>query len=445
MESDEGSGAAASVDNSYTFGSVEDQRQFSIWLETRFATFPCATTHPQVTSKAAKALARWRLALPRKVWSRFWKGDERVLKEINECCPIVERLEEHLKRRPEGAPPIEIVDLCSGFGILSLLLSEILDPATVSAIHLVDRRWPMRGQSRSSDEAQSIEHIEAGIWRIRLYTRKVDITRGREQRQLSEHLFGRATGGVAILAVHLCGRLSCSAVEIYQQNLASVCFLALKPCCLPGKGARRAEMAWTLGTHTFSAEQVYKDAEILCEPCEPSDEPPTTKAAASTGAEGAAESAAERAARRRQKDSGRPSRSAEAVKRRELRRRQKLRERRDEMRSASNSSPNAGQLTSAGFVEGMAASAPLDEQASSRKDRAYASARQEVEQGRRLLHSFSSNLLRGIQSALALASEASPSTLTNRHDVTPHSATLEEHAVQPWHFQNLFLFAESCT
>ena len=269
MKADEESGVAASVDNSYAFGSVEDQRQFSIWLETRFATFPCATTHPQLTSKAAKALARWRLALPRKVWSRFWKGDERVLKEINECCPIVERLEEHLKRRPEGAPPIEIVDLCSGFGILSLFLSEILDPATVSAIHLIDRRWPKRGQSRSSDEAQSIEHIEAGIWRIRLYTRKVDITRGREQRQLSEHLFGRAPGGVAILAVHLCGRLSCSAVEIYQQNLASVCFrsAALLPagqgCAASGDGmdtrdAHRSVPSKSTKTPRFYASHVSR-------------------------------------------------------------------------------------------------------------------------------------------------------------------------------------------
>ena len=254
-----------SEDNS-AFGSSTDQQQFSAWLDERFDTYPCSVSHPQLTAQAKAPLARWRLALPRRVWRRFLKDDERAIKEINEICPIVERLMLHLEGRAAEAP-FTIVDLCSGFGFLSMLLSEILDPNLVSAIHLLDRRWPMRGQQRSSDDSQSVEHIEAtSCWRIPLLTRKVDVTKGREQKQLSEHIFSKAKGSVALLAVHLCGRLSCDAVNIFEAN-PSVSFLALKPCCLPGKGSVQHEMVWTLGSHTFTAADVYSGVEC-CEPCE---------------------------------------------------------------------------------------------------------------------------------------------------------------------------------
>lgn len=59
-----------------------------------------------------------------------------------------------------------------------------------------------------------------------------------------------------ILAVHLCGALSCKAVDIFNENMQAT-FLALKPCCLPGKQAVKQKLEWTLGRHSFTAADLY--------------------------------------------------------------------------------------------------------------------------------------------------------------------------------------------
>ena len=359
---------------------------------------------------------------------------------------LIQHLEEH-----KSEAPFTIVDLCSGFGFVSLFLSDLLDPAIVAAIHLLDRRWPMRGQARSSEDAQSCEHIEAGCWRVPLLTRKVDIRKAREQRQLTEHLFERASGRVAILGVHLCGSLSCNAVDIFLAN-PSVGFLGLKPCCLPGKAkAQRAEQ-WTLGHHTFTASEIYS-VEAPCEPCAEEETEaaglvalePSAQAAlgapnsamgldgeAASEAESAAppasvsRSAKERAAHRREKDSGRPSRSAEAIKRRELRRKERQRERRDVLRLQQQQVGGGAALAPAPSENPDAS--PEDDPtavASMPADKPSHHMQMEVRQGSRLLRTFASHLLEGLNS---LCDET--------------RAQLQEHIVQPHHFQNLFIFAE---
>ena len=74
------------VDERAMFGTVDDQREFAEWLDLRMTSYPCAEQYPAITKKAKDALLRWRLALPRRAWQKFWKGrtDERVLKEFNE-------------------------------------------------------------------------------------------------------------------------------------------------------------------------------------------------------------------------------------------------------------------------------------------------------------------------------------------------------------------------
>jgi len=38
---------------------------------------------------------------------------------------------------------VTVVDLCSGFGYLSMFLSEMLDPDRVKRMVLVDNGWPV--------------------------------------------------------------------------------------------------------------------------------------------------------------------------------------------------------------------------------------------------------------------------------------------------------------
>lgn len=184
---------------------------------------------------------QWRNTLPKKTWLRFFK-DERVLKELNEVAPIVDRL---LTTLTSMAPNVEqngkvtILDLCSGFGFLSMLLSEMLSPDEVDSIILVDKRCtyragtgerslqrratlfnatfqflnfifptffflssffrsaqllhlgPQRGETRKDSTQQSTEHVTQREWPIPLFTRKVNIKKSREQKQLTEYVFAR--------------------------------------------------------------------------------------------------------------------------------------------------------------------------------------------------------------------------------------------------------------
>lgn len=75
-----------------------------------------------------------------------------------------------------------------------MFLSEALDAETVDSIVLVDKRWPETGQARTNDTQQSRDHIDLGGWPIALRTRKTNIKKSREQRQLTDHVFARAPG-----------------------------------------------------------------------------------------------------------------------------------------------------------------------------------------------------------------------------------------------------------
>ena len=49
---------------------------------------------------------------------------------------------------------VEIVDLCSGIGYLGMFLSELLPPAKVEMITLVDIMWPMHSHKGALKENQ---------------------------------------------------------------------------------------------------------------------------------------------------------------------------------------------------------------------------------------------------------------------------------------------------
>ena len=112
------------------------------------------------------------------VWLRTVKRG-RLLKELLESLPVLDRVLRFVEQelppppRPSLRAPsssvaaaaaadgrgtegddggkradgrLTILDLCSGFGYLSMFLAELLPPARVGSIVLLDKAWPMHSQ-----------------------------------------------------------------------------------------------------------------------------------------------------------------------------------------------------------------------------------------------------------------------------------------------------------
>jgi len=245
----------------------DDGEDTIVWAERQLRKLPVGALYPELIAPCVVALSAWRERLPPKAWRRVWRR-ERVLKEINECAPVVARALAIVAAAAEGAPPFTFVDLCSGFGFLAMLLSELLPAEKVCRIWLVDKCWPMRNAAGASANQISWEHIygtEAeplpSPWPIPLETRKMDLRKAREMRSLPKVCWERGESGggpVVLLAVHLCGGLSCHAVHLFNRE-PRIRNLVLKPCCLPGKAAVRKELEWSFsGGHSFSAADLYE-------------------------------------------------------------------------------------------------------------------------------------------------------------------------------------------
>jgi hypothetical protein len=127
-------------------------------------------------------------------------------------------------------------------GYLSMLLSEILPPAKVQRLVLMDKAWALHNVTPQSHH-MSAAHIYGkyySTWPIPLVTSKQDFKSGAQRRHMEAKYFQQ--GPVILLAVHLCGTLSLKAVDFFNHNPA-VQFFCLKPCCLPGMiHARRHEI-----------------------------------------------------------------------------------------------------------------------------------------------------------------------------------------------------------
>ena len=135
--------------------------------------------------------------------------------------------------RPSAAGgPITILDLCSGVGYLSLLLSELLEssgPDVVARFVLVDEAWP-RGDNTGPLRPGHInkDHLTLeGVWSHEILCRKCDFKSSYGHRELAKYVLARAPGPVAVLGVHLCGLLSLKAVQFYNDH-PRCSFFALK-------------------------------------------------------------------------------------------------------------------------------------------------------------------------------------------------------------------------
>jgi FkbM family methyltransferase len=254
---------------------MTDPVRMEQWFEAELQKLPVWELYPEVAKQAVVCVRKWLLRFPHTIWQRFVK-QKRLIKEVNEIAPVIQMVvayvaaytvaeagegsREESSSSSDVSPPnrggkLTVIDLCCGFGFLSMILSEILPPDKLDRFILIDKCWPHHTQRHADVKPNQINHDHlyedrggGGGWPIPLVPRKADLKSGYFQRDLSSNVFDKAPGPTLILAVHLCGTLAIRAVEIFNEEAATRCarssmdaawggypaMLVLKPCCLPG-------------------------------------------------------------------------------------------------------------------------------------------------------------------------------------------------------------------
>jgi hypothetical protein len=243
------------------------------------ASAPLLERYRHVFEKASHCIARWRQRYRGnpQLWKRIFKK-ERVVKEVIEAIPILDAVD-HWMQDQQQDQKVTIVDLCSGKGYLSMMLSEYLPkPSQVDKIILVDKAWA-RCHAEPSAHHMNWDHIYGNrtdgssyfaTWPIPLHTSKQNLKKSSTLRQMKKRLSsqggGEGEGGgedsstILVLAVHLCGTLSIQAVKLMHQ-IPEIKALLLKPCCLPGIAHRREKDAFEIGRYSFPTKEVCATGE----------------------------------------------------------------------------------------------------------------------------------------------------------------------------------------
>ena len=99
---------------------------------------PVATLHPHEAAAVARIIDGWQQRMDPQVFARVCKG-KRLLKEVQEALVVVHVVKEHVAALAPDDGAVTVVDLCSGFGYLSMLLAELLPPHRLHQVLLVDR------------------------------------------------------------------------------------------------------------------------------------------------------------------------------------------------------------------------------------------------------------------------------------------------------------------
>jgi hypothetical protein len=200
--------------------------------------------YADVFQKASQCIANWRTRYrgDMTTWKRIFKRD-RVVKEVIESIPIIHAVDCWIDQQAHGDQKVTIIDLCSGKGYLSMMLSEYLPADKVEKIVLVDKAWPMCFAEPKAHH-MNWDHIYGGntttdgetyftTWPIPLHTSKQDLKQSTLLRQFQKRFPNKSGEPILLLGVHLCGTLSIQAVNLFH-NLPNIQCMMLKPCCLPG-------------------------------------------------------------------------------------------------------------------------------------------------------------------------------------------------------------------
>lgn len=217
--------------------------------------------YTSVFHKCADCVGKWRQRYRGNnvLWKRLFKRD-RVVKEVIEAIPIIDEVDQWI-RQHQVSQNVTIIDLCSGKGYLSMILSEYLPPDKVKKFVLVDKAWPMCF-AEPQPHHMNWDHIYANYsegrsyfttWPIPLHTSKQNLKIASAFRGLVKRL--STNDPVLVLGVHLCGTLSIQAINLFQQLPASK-LLILKPCCLPGMLYAKEQDNFEVGRYRFPTKEV---------------------------------------------------------------------------------------------------------------------------------------------------------------------------------------------
>jgi hypothetical protein len=249
------------VNHDGSFGWSDEEFQSWILQELILEAPTLYQDYSNVFVKASHCITRWRQRFRGNIplWKRIFKK-ERVLKEVIDSIPIIHAVDHWISSQNN----VTIVDLCSGKGYLSMMLSEYLPPDRVEKCILIDKAWPTC-HTTPQPHHMNWEHIYGNCtetnetyfttWPIPLHTSKQDLKKTLTLRQL-EKRFQNQPGPILVLAVHLCGTLSIQAVQLFHQ-IPNVQTLLLKPCCLPAMLYQHRQEEFTIGSrYSFPTKDV---------------------------------------------------------------------------------------------------------------------------------------------------------------------------------------------
>jgi len=249
-------------ENSFGGDDFRGESEFRAWLLEEVSELPTFAVYNEVMIEAVDAVIRWRRRFDGNpgLWRRIMKP--RLIKEIGETAPILDATL-CLLRGNQDLKDVTIVDLCSGKGYLSMLLSELAPKGNVYRCLLVDKAWPrsVEGIEPQSHHIDWSHLYEPYSWPIPLISSKQDIKSRSALRSFREKVLDNAPGPLLILAVHLCGTLSLRAVELFNEQ-PNASFLALKPCCLPPIIHAQRKEFFVIGQHEFLAKDVASNGKF---------------------------------------------------------------------------------------------------------------------------------------------------------------------------------------
>lgn len=229
------------------------------WLRKELQSAPAYAEFGPLLEECCEVAGRWRTRFwdRKAVWGRIRRA-RRFAKEVGEVVPVIAQVRAEVDKitLAPDAPKLVILDLCSGFGYLAMLLSELLPPEKVGRIVLVDKVWAPHNIKRKPHHLDP-EHIDDEGWPIRLSTSHANLRIPSDRRALAKNFLSHGAPAM-LLGVHLCGRLSLRCIELFN-DCPGFAFLALKPCCLPDKLFAQRGDVFGVGAHCFPAAAVSVD------------------------------------------------------------------------------------------------------------------------------------------------------------------------------------------